>query len=465
MDQSLTRYGSIVFDDPDIHAAAWACLDGGDPYRVQGTIEVPDDLILWCNVEPEVMRRDGLSARFRGADWMSLRMGEPRSEDRWAFKASVLSEYGLAQAEQPVRAAYLAKIIGRMMHFAHAFYPGVHAPHKFGLAHTLRGRRPKDIAGAMPSVVMRSLEMARTFGCAAERPPGAERFRKVGALYPPRYDHAMQLLSHPVPANGCAWRRLGRDEIPSDSADIPAWVESRQPLLVQMTVESIENPVAHQLLNPAGETTPEMGRRLWRTGEEAIAFATFGKIRINSAFEADASVRPIDEIPVALREIDPLLARTSPSMGLFLLAVQKSFMLSDVHFADAKLGYKTTPTEVFMRARDMLLCAQRAMALHQAGFGVIWYGSSSIQISIPDDFVEAKKTLFEAASACALMTAAGTMPAGSEQTLAQSSQDDNGLLRYVLLEGKTDKIFNLDDTMFENIMDRLKARSELETAR
>lgn len=462
MDQALTKYGAIVFDDPDIHDGGWGCLDGGAPYRVRGTIEVPDDQILWCNVEPEAIRRDGLSARFRGSDWGPLRMGEPRSEDRWAFKASILSEYGLTEISAQNRSAQLAKILGRLMHFTQGFFPRVVSPHKFGLAHTLRSARPKDVAGALTAPVKSALEMAKTFGCAAERPPGAERFRRVGALYPPRYDHAMQLLQQPIPANGCAWRRLPKHEIPSDSADIPDWVESHRPMLVQMVVESIDNPVAYQLLNPAGETTPDMGRRLWRTGEEAIAFAAFGRVKINSAFEADAAVIPLDDLPQSLRDIDPLLVKNSPTLSLFFLGIQKSFMLSDVHFADKKFGYKTMSSEVFMRARDMLLCAQRAMSLHRAGFGVIWYGSSSVQISIPDDFAEAKKTLFNAAAQCGMMTAAGTMPDSGRETLTSMSQDDNGLLRYVLLEGDVDKIFGLDDTMFENIMDRLRVASELE---
>ena len=461
MDRALTKYGAIVFDDPSIHEGGWACIDGGTPYRIRGTIDIPDDHILWCNVEPEVMRRDGLSARFRGSDWGPLRIGEPRSQDHWDFKSCILSEYGISEVSAQRRAAYLAKIFGRLMQFTRAFYPSATEPLKFGLAHTLRARRPKDIAGEMTSPVRMALEMAKTFGCAAERPPGVERFRRVGSLYPPRYDHAMQLLSQPIPANGCRWNRLRKHEIPTDSSDIAEWVESRKPMLVQMVVESLDNPVAHQLLNPAGETIPGMGRRLWRTGEEAIAFSAFGRVRINNAFEADASVIPIDTLPQSIREIDPVLVRSSPTLSLFFLALQKSFMLSDVHFADKKLGYKTTPSEVFMRARDMLLCAQWSMALHQAGFGVIWYGSSSVQISIPDDFLEAKKTLFNAAAQCGMMTAAGTMPQGGRDILSANSQDDNGLLRYVLLEGEVDKIFDLDDTMFENIMDRLRAGMEL----
>lgn len=460
MAQALTTYGAIVFDDPTIHDGGWLCLEDGEPYRIRGTIDVADDKILLTNVDPVVIRTDGLSARFRGADWGPIRLGEPRTPDSWALKVSVLSEMGWAELPAQQRATRLAVLMGRWMHLARTLHPAVGAAHKFGLAHTLRATRQKDVIGKMPAAVMRAVEMAYTYGCAAERPPGAERFRRVGTIVPPRYDHAMALLSGPVPENGCAWKRLAKREIPQDNAEIAEWVESRGPLLVQMVVDRVTHPVAHQLLNPAGEATPELGRRLWRTGEEAIAFSTMGEVRINDAYEADAAVVPADEVSPLLRDLDPALVRACPSVSLFMTALHKSFMISDVHFADKKLGFRKSPAEVFLRARDMLLCAQHAIALHQAGFGVVWYGSSAISVSVPDDLDEAKATLFEAAAKTSLFTAAGTMPKERRDELVAACGDDNGVLRYVLLEGRSEKVDELDATMYENILDRLRGPAD-----
>ncbi|NNM65726.1 MAG: hypothetical protein HKL99_14180 [Burkholderiales bacterium] len=460
MAQALTTYGAVVFDDPAIHDGGWLCLEGQAPCRIRGTIDVADDRILLTNVDPVVIRTDGLSARFRGADWGPIRLGDARTSEAWALKASVLSEMGWAEMSAQERASRMAVAMGRWMRATHTLYPAVVEAHKFGLAHTLRAARPKDVIGMAPAPVLRATEMAYTFGCAAERPPGAERFRRVGTVVPPRYDHAMALLSAPVPENGCAWRIIPKREIPQDNAEIAEWVESRGPLLVQMVVDRITHPVAHQLLNPAGEATPELGRRLWRTGEEAIAFSTMGEVRINAAFEADASVIPAQELPEALRDLDPALVRASPSMSLFMTALHKSYMISDIHFPDKKRGYRKSPAEIFLRARDMLLCARHAIALHQAGFGVVWYGSSSISVSVPDDLDEAKETLFAAATSTGLLTAAGTMPPQRRDELLAACCDDNGVLRFVLLEGNAAKVDELDATMFENIMDRLQGPVE-----
>lgn len=460
MDQALTTYGAVVFDDATVHDGAWVCHGTQAPYRITGTIEVPDDRILWTNVDPAIMRNDGLSARFRGADWGPIRLGEPWGSDSFAFKTSILSELGWAQLAAHERASRMASLIDRWMAYARAFFPAVADAHKFSLAHTLRLTRPKDVIGLMSSTVMQAATMAYTFGCAAERPPGAERFRVTGAMIPPRYDHAKAILSGPVPENGCEWRRIPRSQIPRDNAEVAEWVESRGPLLLQMVVDRITHPVAYQLLNPAGETTPEMGRRLWRTGDEAIAFSTLGEVRINDAFEACASKVPWEEaVPPLLRGIDESLMRSSPSMGLFMTALQKSFMVSDVHFNDKKLGYRKSPAEVFLRARDMLICAQHAIKLHQSGAGVVWYGSSSVQMSLPSEFEDAKRALFDASIATGMMAPAGVMPEDGRDAAIAAAMDDAGLLRYVLMEGDPRKIEELDATLFENIMDRVRAQS------
>lgn len=461
----LTKYGALIFDDPAIHEGGWICLENETPARVRGTIDVPDDRILYTNVDPVVIRADGLSARFRAADWGPVRMGEPRRSDAWDFKASVLSEMGLAELPAQERAQRLANLMGRWMHFAEAAFPGLKGAHTWGLARSLRILRGKDVIGEMPTMVMRAIELARTYGCAAERPPGAERMKRTGAMVPLRYDHAMSILSDPVPENGCKWKRIPKREIPDDSALIPEWVASRGPLLLQMVIERVSLNIAHRLLNPAGDTSSEVGRRMWRTGEEAVAFASLGDVRINDAYEACASYRPIDDVPAILRDIDPDVIRACPSISLFMTALHKSFMISDVDWRDAKLGYRTSPAEVFLRSRDMLLCAQHALRLEQAGVGVTWYGSSSISVSVPDDMQGARQTLFAAAQAVdGLITAAGTMPAHAAADFGRACAADqhHGMLRYAILQGNAETIDVLDRTMYENIMDQIRKKNGTE---
>ena len=481
MAQALTKYGAILFDDPNVHEAAWVCVGKDDAYRVRGTIAIPEDHILWSNMDAAVLRNDGLSNRFRDASWGPLNLGyvpshpmAPGEKPPLILKSSIFTEMGWHNLPREDQVRKMSRLMNLWMDYAEAFFPSVQSPHKFGLKHTLRGTRPDDVMGKTPQPVRFAAESALTYGCAAERPPGYEAFRRSGSLALPRIEHSLRMLKATIPANGCDWRHLQRSRLPQGSEAIIEWVANSGPLLVQATIIQVNNQVAHRLFNPAGEALSEKGRRPWRTGEEIAMFASLGDVKINDAWEAVDATRPVDALPARLRalllepdelqefDLQGTLAPSpeqkkamylSWSFGHFMRDVVKSFMTAKVHFQDRRLGYSVPPSTVFLRAFEMVECAKQAIALHLEGFGVTWYGSGIAQMSLPSDDDEALSILYDAAKKTGMLAPAGCMPQGGmDEYLERFGSDVAALGRALIMLGDQSIMQDLDDESASQIL-------------
>lgn len=380
-DNDKTVLGACVFDNIVAHQQGWVSLNGEPAYRIQSTSEVPDNQILWTNIDSLQRFNSGLSGRFLANDWFKRRFPLIRQEMGWDENDMPCSELAVRMAKLFCRVnGYLRK------------YVGVKVPNTYGLVDSIRQMRAEDVKGDTPEEVFLHAKNATHAYRSAERI--TDPTMEYQTLYMPGAKHTQDIATlDRVPKPGGKWQGIRIKDIPdsitydNELGIAGRWAREVSPVLVRCTVDAV-NPLVHSLVNPAGDCGIN-GRRAWRTSNEIEMLSVFSRIQIHGAWQSTNPVHVRNIVPeMEITDVadgeDPIhaLRALSISWQIFADAIWRSGCMIRAHFKYKDHPF-TPPYTAFIRTADVLLCQAKAFELlNDKNIIVMGYGSGKINILI-----------------------------------------------------------------------------------
>ncbi len=374
-------FGALFFDVPEVHQQGWMSLQGQEPVRVQGTHTIPDNYCLITNLDFIQMKNSGLAPhRFFNRDWFARRM-DP-----------MLLEFALHKEEIAVQVQFFSHLFYSTMQWIDKLL-SIKDPHPFGMTHTIRDFWDVDTQGQTPFQVLEAARNAIHFYKRTENISGA-LIEATSTMYLPRVHHALSILNSTLPKPGVIWRRMHKSSYPKRSEEIPRWVSSHRPMLVQTIIRSTLSSI-HHLINPGGDLKKGNAPRLWHSSDEISYLSHFSKIEIVDAWECTSDfVFLKDEFDFLnnFTEDQMEAAYVSPAFHMFLEGLWKSATVCKPAVGEEKF---TPPHSAFIRSLDMLKCMNAAVHIsdmeikkNRPWADVVGFGSGGLRIASPVDPME-----------------------------------------------------------------------------
>jgi len=197
---------------------------------------------------------------------------------------------------------------------------------------------------------------------------------KGALLRRPRYAHAIDVLSSPVPSEH-RWKYINSARLPADAGQRVEWcINCDLPILANVIVKPRRGDFSHIISYNAGATTS----RDWVCQPELLLLTQFCDIEIIGVFVCEAGFehqKEIDSFP-SLGDF----SQASYTLGL----VAENFWVAMGNPRVASTGKKYyIPRAVWYRAMDRISMFMSAASLHSKGFQVSGYGNGSVMVCYP----------------------------------------------------------------------------------
>lgn len=378
------RCGVVLFDDvfrkttgarKRASTEGWASIDGGPSKRVVTIGELESDVKWWTNFD-----FTDFNAHFLGRHPNIFFSGFLRTELK-----SIAQEIGCGvELEAADRSAQMmSTLFGRIMRLAaktlninlESGGVGVRTLCDFISARTVSKNKLGDELNA-------ALQHGyQAWTSVTQRLP---RDWKSATLRKPRYAHALDVLSTPVPGEH-RWRYVNNNRLPVEQQDRLDWcLASEYPVLANVVVKPHRSDFSNIISYNSGSTVT----RSWVSQPELLFLTQFCDVEIIGVFLCEAGFEH-------QKEID-----TFPSLGDFSLAsyslglISENLWVSMANPRTTSTGQKYyIPRAVWYRAMDRLTMFMYAAKLQTQGFQISGYGNGSVIVCYPagatEDLIEA----------------------------------------------------------------------------
>jgi hypothetical protein len=372
----IMTYGVVLFDDAvkgsggavarhRTSTEGWAAIEGEAPRRILSTSELRSDVRWYTNF-----------------DWVQFNQHLLSRNPNLYFNGFLRTEFktvaaeigaGYEQMGANETAQHMATVFGRIMRMAvKDLKLDLNAPLGPGiktLSDMLLGKpSPKH---KMPPEISLALQHAYQVWLVLSRNM-PQQWKSV-TLRRPRYQHARDVLSTPVPSQN-RWCYVDDARLPQNSAERLDWCLGHElPVVVNAIVRGGRDEVSAFLNINSGASVP----RSWICQPELLMLSQFSDIEIIGAFvcEGGFELQP---------EVDNF-----PSLGDFSLASYSLGLLCENFWVSMasprtivqKKAYP--PRAIWYRAMDRILLFPAAVKLQKAGFQITGYGSGQILMSYP----------------------------------------------------------------------------------
>lgn len=360
------HYGAVVFDHPEIAAGGWACVAGGDPFRIESTGDLSSDIIWYTNIQMATFYQKG----FRQSPKL-----RPEGFLRTQFN-SLLIELGLKTESIETQVMVIAGLMGNVMSFAY-LHLGLVSPPVGALNNGLRQSCLPSDPRLPPQILTAGSEASQSFVECEKRT--LARGAMLVSLVFHRATHAELLLSRSYPSGG--WSEVSAQSIPPSSVEgFRAW-QSRvnRPGLFQVSIQTV-SPVINHLINYGAGAGMEVvraedgaryvtyKRRCFMTTEELEFMLQYAEIDIEKVYLCDGYGPP----PITLPSWGGI-RRHSFAYGLYCENLWTSLTRS----LDGKAA--KSPLSAWLHAYDRLECLAKAIRIdreynvpiHSYGYGRI----------------------------------------------------------------------------------------------
>ena len=363
-------YGAVLFDDDD-DESGWAAISGKDAVRVERTSELPYDVYWWANRGPESMR--GFLPRFKTHSYLTPTMLE------------LHLELGILEMGPEKKTKITAEIFGRVMTMARDYY-GIMSPQKNTLAEDIsnallpREKLPEQfIHDALREAHVQWVDCS-----AVEQSDEME----IHTLVLPRVQHAINVLSSPVPG-GNKWEKAFTSRgIPPTHVQ-PPWVSTREmPMLAKISIQGIDPKVA-SLLPYSEFGDPQR----WVTHSEFLMLSKFSKPNLEVVHFCEKGYQGM----TAEHSFYPggYLSPISISAGI-LAANYLAAMTAPQNNGRVEPGRNAeiyTPQATWLAAADRHITLASALSLKLCNFEIAGYGQGKIRVlCMPDHLLELRDT-------------------------------------------------------------------------
>lgn len=393
-----TKFGVILFDDPEAHDAGWSCVWQGEdtrPVRTSNTGELSSDTAWLTNLDYGSASISGLSGlRFRRGDFFQHDLSRIWAEvglDDEKLRVDPSKVWGgRFNSDSSLRAAFSAWLFRQTVLAGNSIIP-VSAPvlptMPRGLASLIlpsrldkyfqKGVPPKEILKAINQADLAWQPVARkAFG----EPP--ERFIR---LRPNRVVQAIRLLNSPWPISG-RWQVISQTAL-SKQSNLTDWlndfVEEKPLSLLRVTVERTEDPLMERLINFGANVERKSEQNKWITSVDFKRIAPFCVIKVHQIIYTDVGVTGMEVLERAGGfGIDPdtvPMRAGAYSFGLFLEMLWRAVSSKPNDFKGE--GH---PGTAFIRAYDRAILFESVISLANEGYSINGYGSGNILIEADD---------------------------------------------------------------------------------
>ncbi len=372
----LPRFGVALFDDS--RESGWASLPDGEAMRFRSPQDLRSDSIWVCSADgAQFMRQWGRMHHLRASDYVS-KLAHIASD--FGVKVGTQGRFGsVAQKACEI----LAPAIHRAMVIATQVYNWQDPQSRLSertLQDALRTTLHEEVA---PPVVKTNLKAPLLSAFQRTSTPSwysnvfvADRI--MITLRYNRLEYAKRILATPVPEG--AWFFDGAEVRTGFNCTLDQALDPEQPCLVNATVEFQGRDPDLACLTAFGSAAGRSNTlRTWISQPELAWLSKFARINIHGIYHTLSS----RELPVKVQlpellTIDPLFS-LSISAGLVAEAHWKA-LASPIY--KRGVGEEVNPWSVWLRAMDRALSFQLALAAHQAGFQVSYYGNGSCLVVV-----------------------------------------------------------------------------------
>lgn len=370
--------GYIQFDDPEVHGSAWACREGGQPFRLRDLSDIGNDTVWMTNMNYVQSYTAGLinHAYLRRSSFLRLPLH------------SIMEELGIKEAPPQEQVRVISSIFGRVVRLSAHYlaYPKVPLGELRQMVREML--MPPD--PRMPSSMMEAIRNAYQDFSFCERVSSQSSGRRVTFWFP-RVDYARSMLSLRVPSSPKI-EVVKSSALPQsgDSRALIEWViHLANPALMRVRIHGVLDERIAPLINYGGGVRAFRERfkgrmvrsdspnRQWMTSYEVLSLAPFVNMSIKEAWVFPETQRFIDLPLIAefFQSITPA-HRMSYSTGIFSenLWVGATTPLERIPKANESVNL----VGPFIRAHDRALCFKAARTLHDLGFAVSGYGTGRV---------------------------------------------------------------------------------------
>ncbi|WP_454727978.1 MULTISPECIES: hypothetical protein [Cupriavidus] len=387
------RYGVVLFDDAigkrrngTARAATdgFAAIDGGRARRIKKVTELESD-VKWLT-------------NFEFADFNGNQLGRHPNLFMSGFLRVELKllcdELGMGPDQMAVdRAAeLLSGLFGRTMRIAaQTLKVDLAAEIPKGITKTLAefigARFP--VTGRIDQKLNEAMERSyQTWNAVMQRP--RKDWQSI-SLRRPRYTHAIDVLSTPVPSNN-RWVYLQSARLPASNMDRIDWILASEelPMLANVVIKGRRGGLADLISFSSGASM----ERSWVSQPELLLLAQYCDVEITGAFVCEDGFQHQKELDAFPSQGDFSLASTS--LGL----VAENFWASLANPRVNRMGKKVyLPRAIWYRAMDRVLTFVKAAQLKKENFDIFGYGWGNVIAYYPRG---ATAEIIEAANALGL---------------------------------------------------------------
>jgi hypothetical protein len=375
-------FGVIIFDDPKAPKGGWASISGDQAVRIDSTASLSTDVVWLCNLKyEEFYRISDLSAN----PWM-------RYDGYLPIKINdMLSEWGNdpEQTERDEMAMFVSELWSRIMQITMRLIKK-NSPHLDdeevftgrSLQDDLRAllppaEYPKDEAGGILRLGIGYVNFTKIVG----RPP---KGAKIVVLKKPRLDHAINMLTTPIPV-GPFDLHQGRD-LPS----LNDLVNSKKPVLANIVIRRFADTHVHEIY--AFGSQMGSGKRIprtWVPQPELAVLSAVSTVEVQNAFigksYSDMASGILDFIRSFLESGDSSI---SWSCGIIAEALWRASSLG-LEKRDSMVPTHEQPQTswrgAWVNTADKVATFLMAMKMTRAGYFVGSYGYGTLYCWVPPE--------------------------------------------------------------------------------
>lgn len=379
------NFGCVIFNDDDSLTSGWASIEGDTAFHVQDQTQLSNDVIWWSNASYESFYkagRRGLISNLRPSNYLEVKPVDILQD--WGLDPKNI---GAAQFAQ-LAAALFSRIMRISRGLIKVINPDIHPDEIFigrRLANDMKdllppAEFPDDDAASIAQSYVSFVPFTST---SVPSPAGGKRV----VVRRPRIDHAIDILSSPVP-NGPFIHKRG-----SQLPPLKELVNSPLPILAQVSLHKLSAEVSP--LYGFGVTTSgaKKSPRSWVSHPELSTLEQFAEMDIRNAFIGS-------KYSVLSKEMNPLLQSflTAPEAALsWSLGVVAETLWKAATVANSMPQFRPNNNDVrpqtswrgiWIKAIDKLITMRYAMELHRAGFSVQMYNAGWISCSVQPSRME-----------------------------------------------------------------------------
>lgn len=383
-DVTESLFGAVVFDDENTPSAGWVSVEGEPPTRIIDQSELPTDTLFWSNCAYTafwITYRGRIVANLRGADYLPIN------------QKVVLKEWGVdpAMVRPDQYAIILSNVFSRIMRMARGLMRGS----DLGMRENLffvndklqqdikvilpQAEFPKD-DGQVSSILRNGIGFS--YFTTTTIPP-----RKDGQMMSarrPRLDHAIDILSSPVPNGPFVYKR---------GSSLPAASElsaAAKPVMAEIIMHRADPTISPIYGFGIGKGKNAKTTRSWVAAPELAIMSGFADVEVRGAMVGESYSLLSQSITPMLRKF--LISKETAlswSAGALVDAIWSAAAVGKTYSGALGLSKEQTPQTswrgAWLRAVDKVITLRYAMQLHRANFSVLSYSNGQVNCSVTPD--------------------------------------------------------------------------------